>query len=340
MFHNSKLIFLLMVGLVAVSMPAHASWPGQNGRIVFLAGNGFTPNIFSMADDGSDVRQITFFDGVGLCCEALSPDARQIVFTEFPDNAPPQIWMVNADGSNLHQVLDDPDAGDQNPSFSPDGNLLYFSRCQDTCAIFRVRTDGSQLTQMNPYLPNVFDDVPVVSPDGRTIAFDSFNRDGVTAALYLMNSDGSNLHRLTPPGIQGIDGDWSPDGKTLTFSAHCCDPSNPEIWTIRANGTGLKPLTHPQGNVDLRPAYSPRGDAVVFYRFFPQQNVSAIYVVDVDSRQERVIREMPAPVISSGEPIPRAFGIHENGRSPIAERDLRLIRYDAFLPKWGVSTKR
>ena len=85
--------------------------------------------------------------------------------------------MVNADGSDLHKVLSEPDAGSQNASFSPDGRWLFYTRCIDTgCAIYRAQSDGGGVKEITRYQKDVFDFTPVVSPDGRTIAFNSFNR--------------------------------------------------------------------------------------------------------------------------------------------------------------------
>src|SRR5215831_11352180 len=136
------LIAFLILGVGQAS----ATFPGKNGRIAFVQG----PDIFLMNPDGSDVRQLTSFtDENGAFWESWSPDGRQLVFSRFP--APDffgQLWLMNADGSNQHLLLNDPGFDDEAASFSPDGSHVIFSRCapldgEFPCAIYRVGVDGS-----------------------------------------------------------------------------------------------------------------------------------------------------------------------------------------------------
>src|SRR6266511_4325222 len=54
---------------------------------------------------------------------------------------------------------------------------------------------------------------PVLSPDGKRIAFQS-NRDG-PYHIYLMDADGGNGRRLTNGDVDDRHPSWSPDGKFL-----------------------------------------------------------------------------------------------------------------------------
>ena len=59
------------------------------------------------------------------------------------------------------------------------------------------------------------------SPDGSQILFlrAEPDIDPVTGSLYLVNVDGTGLHRITPPGLDvGQQARWSPDGKEIVFS--------------------------------------------------------------------------------------------------------------------------
>jgi TolB protein len=61
------------------------------------------------------------------------------------------------------------------------------------------------------------DEQPRWSPDGRRVAFKS-NRGG-SYNLYVMNTDGSNVVRLTDHGLNDHDPTWLPDGESLVFSS-------------------------------------------------------------------------------------------------------------------------
>lgn len=73
--------------------------------------------------------------------------------------------------------------------------------------------------------------------------------------LYVINADGTNLHRLT----DGLDPAWSPDGKKLAF-ARWNFPHG--LYIINADGTGERQLF---GSPQVKaPAWSPDGALIVF----------------------------------------------------------------------------
>ncbi len=245
---NSILVGLVVfVGLIGASGTATATFPGRNGRISF----GEAGNIFTMNPDGSDVRQITSFgpDSVA-CCQAWSPDGLRLVFVVYPpDFSSVQLWITNADGTNQHLLLDDPAYFDTLPSFSPDGTHVIFSHCIPAtfqCGIFRVRADGTDLTEILGFDPDadVSDFDPVYSPDGATIAFTGLTRGGLADVVYLMNPDASSIRSLTPPILGAVKPDWSPNGAEIVFSTEFqysdsppCLP-NPALWLIDTDDGG------------------------------------------------------------------------------------------------------
>jgi Tol biopolymer transport system component len=122
------------------------------------------------------------------------------------------------------------------PAWSPDGLSLAFAaevgrrtkpldyRLTD---LFVVRANGSGVRRLTH---TGSASTPTWSPDGHTIVFAAatfFNHDAnvftsVATSLWRMNSNGTDLRRLTPV-IQGqIDatGSFSPDGTRVAFTAH------------------------------------------------------------------------------------------------------------------------
>jgi TolB protein len=299
----------LTMVMVVLATPARATVPGTNGRIAFGSDRfgGGDHNIFSMNPDGSDVRQITSFtveEGAALR-QAWSPDGTKLVFERRPaDGSFRQIYEVNADGSNLHQLFSDPSYFDFDPSFSPDGSRVIFSRCRmdfEACAIYAVKTDGHGLTAIThlDVKHNLFDNRPEYSPDGKTIAFDSINRGGVQGAVYLMDAHGANVRRITPTALEAFDPDWSPDGTSIAFVSNCCSPQVSEIWTVRPDGTGLKQLTFTGAHHDFTPSYAPEGDRIAFERDSADFSTARILTMNPDGSA------------------------------------IETIQTDAFLPSWG-----
>ena len=260
------------VGLVATATPAHAAFPGTNGRIAFGSDRfGGTHNIFTMNTDGTEVRQLTFLtvDQGAALRGSWSPDGSKLVFEER--DGVRQIYAMNANGSNQHLLFSDPAFMDFDPSFSPDGSKVIFARCRpdfEACAIYTVKSDGHGLTAITHFdvKHNVLDFRPKFSANGRTIAFNSFNRSGVTAAVYLMDPHGSNVRRVTPTSLEALDPGWSPDGAEIAVDSNCCNPQISAIWKVHPDGSSLEQLTSPAPEHDFFPSFSPAGDRIAFER--------------------------------------------------------------------------
>ncbi len=89
----------------------------------------------------------------------------------------PQIWMMDADGTNLRQITSVPSGACQ-PNWSPDGNqLVFISPCHGKselypgASLFTINVDGSNLQPLPLAPEGDFD--PTWSSDGKKIAFTS-----------------------------------------------------------------------------------------------------------------------------------------------------------------------
>src|SRR5579859_985572 len=153
------------------------------------------------------------------------------------------------------------------------------------------------------------DTSPAVSPNGKEIAFVS-SRDG-RPDLYLMDSSGANVRRLTtgPLDVGGptvspsavVDNGyttirWSPDGRRLAFDGeNAAAPSGcfrdcyaPRVFVINANGRGLRLIAD---GAEF-PSWSPAGRRLAYYSGYDNLNddFAAITVTTLASGTDVNIR--------------------------------------------------
>ena len=169
-------------------------------KIVFGSQRDGDFDIYIMDADGTNVKRLT--DTVGYDGGPwFSPDASQIAWRawypqteqekqqwrenmakDYVQSTPLDIWVMNSDGSGKKRLTDN-GATNWAPSWHPDGQRIIFSSNMD---------------------------------DWR----DEYKTYGHNFELYLINSDGSNLQRLTFNKVFDSFPMFSPDGKKLAFGAN------------------------------------------------------------------------------------------------------------------------
>ena len=131
-------------------------WSPDGGRIAFVRegdlATGTYEAIYSMAPDGTDVRQVSSADGGSDFWPTWSPDGFRIAFAAIR-NEDWGIWVVGADGSNEHMILGGTGAGYvDDPVWSPDGRLIAFvgnmtvDDYSPNDALYVMNADGTAVT--------------------------------------------------------------------------------------------------------------------------------------------------------------------------------------------------
>jgi Tol biopolymer transport system component len=188
-------------------------WSPDGSQIAFAALQSDGPSeIHVINPDGSTVQRLTD-SPTGKQRPVWSPDGTRIAFTtDFPD---PEVWVMNADGTDQRNLSNDPMAIDIAPSWSPDGSIIAFvSQADSGNQIMLVNADGSDLHGITA-LPGVAERLDW-SPDGTRIAFSPFNESG-NRGIIVVSADGSEFRQLTDAATGDGDPAWSPDGTQIAF---------------------------------------------------------------------------------------------------------------------------
>jgi len=136
-----------------------------------------------------------------------------------------QIFWVPSDGGSPTQLTFGPTNAGAQVSWTPDSRAVLFSanlgkdweRNRNESEIYRLSIDGGTPTQLtNRKGP---DNSPVVSPDGRLVAFTGFDdvaRSNQDEKLYVMNLDGSGRRVLTGNVDRNVGNPvWSSDSRSI-----------------------------------------------------------------------------------------------------------------------------
>jgi Tol biopolymer transport system component len=181
----------------------------------------------------------------------------------------PDLYVIDPGTGELTRFLTGP-GSQTNAESSPDGErVVYESRLPATPSqIFVVGPDGAtrQLTHMEGGASD-----PTWSPDGTQIAFAGIRPrpedPWPNSDIFVMNADGSRIHRFA--GTPDDDGhpDWSPDGSRIAFHSRSAIGGMPggTLWLASVATRSLTRLTGshtPMARVD--PAWSADGRWIAY----------------------------------------------------------------------------
>jgi Tol biopolymer transport system component len=241
---------LTPVHTLPINGEPYPSWSPDATEIAYAGDSGV--NILNTAD--MSVRRISSPGPVGLC--DWSPDGTRIVhdsFLDCPDNACIDIYVVNAGGMNPVNLTPGPDWG-FDPAWSPDGSQIAFIREYEVWVMEADGSNPARLTDPRASLPTAYlwnPYEPAWSPDGSRIAFVGPGEQAATA-IWVMDSDGSNLTRLTDDllGYQAWRPSWSPDGSRIVYWAFYPDDGYCyQVSVMEADGSNPTNITnHPSCN--------------------------------------------------------------------------------------------
>ena len=241
--------------------------------------------------DGSDKHRITGNNQLDIN-PVWSPDGNRIAFIG------PRRYVISvmrADGSELQSAVTFPVDWSSilgSPTWSPDGSRIAFATESSRLGkvMYVVEVDGSNLTRIAGGMEDGIS-VPAWSPDGLRIAF---VKDGSDSGVFIVNPDGSGLHKvgsLTIQTVRGTDSiSWSPDGSQILFRG----------YVVGAGGSTERSHAWSDGQT----AWSPDGSRIAVYA--SDRTDIVLFTTGPDGLDGRVLVEQGRDglVAAQGRPLP------------------------------------
>lgn len=240
-----------------------------------------------------------------------------------------QVWLVNADGSGEHQILERA----RWPAFSKDGTRLAYYELDTGMNLADANGGGARRALSGPlccfsWSPdgvwivyaesikinqpggpikklkvdtafNINKEIielapccngPTYSPDGKQIAYGGCESNSSTCGIFVIGADGGVPRHLTTDA--GGNPDYSPKGDKIVYHTGVGD-GRVQVFIVNSDGTGRKQLTSGKGN-DGQPVWS-RDGTHIFYRSDQDGTEWAIYVMNPDGSGRRKLVS-PTPV--------------------------------------------
>ena len=246
-------VSIAVVSVVAIAGPASATFPGSGNKVQYserTSGSSFDLRAIGASGSTSlihDGGASSFFSG------SYSPNGNKVIFFgnvggDF------EIWIADADGGDAHAITTNA-VQDRDPSWSPDGDQIVFSRSGDLSV---MDPDGTNFSVIRPSFNAVR---PVWSPNGQRIAFTEDT--GSSDDILSIKPDGSGEKVLAHSDTGEVMGDYSPDGKHIVYHRSYGSGAN-AIFHMNADGTKRKAFIVAGGTDLIFPRYSSNGKKLFY----------------------------------------------------------------------------
>jgi serine/threonine protein kinase len=280
----------------------------NDGRLVFSRSEAKEADLWTSDKDGKNGKAI-FAKAGFLAQPTLTPDGRYIVFNLQKDKAS-RIWRMDANGQNAMQLSEEsPEIVDFSPQVTPDGQHVIFQRQlanKDSFMLMRVSIDGGP-AEVFFQGENIGVFGPKISPDGKRIAFGSYDMATFEKKINVATLDGNafgKIERVFEYNLINQFG-WSPDSKSLTILTN--RGGNQNVWRMPINGSPAVAVTDFKSGRIFNFAWAVDGKNLLLSRgntnndLIMIRDTSRLQTTQVESADRREKRPSPSvPFVFSG----------------------------------------
>jgi len=266
-------------------------------------------------DESGNERQVPSSKGT-TNAPSWSPDGKRIIFNAVSAGKSELVMVTLASGAQQTISKTEEDVFPFRPTWMANNELIYTADGkilhQTGEAISKVIPFTAGLTVTVPSYPKKIRDFdgeetkpvkgisgPVVSPDGKTIAFTALGD------IWLLKEGESKPLSLTHDVAGDIDAAWSYDGKKLAFASDR-EGGNMNIWIHDFEMKAAKQLTFFDKHA-LLPSFSPDGKKIAFFLNdgYTGLSTATLYTIELSSGETKVVYKS---IFTPGKPSWSADG--------------------------------
>ena len=320
------------------SMAAALSPDGRTLMIDLLG------SLWTLPSSGGEARRVTD-EYLDARQPAWAPDNRRVAFQGYADGVW-HIYVMNADGGDLRAVTSGP-FDHREPSWSRDGSRIAFSSDRSgNYDIWDVDVSSGTVRQITRHTANDF--APAYSPSNATIAFVSERED--RRGVWTVDAASGAERSLAPAAGAVSAPSWNRDGSKVVYNVIAANRSelmldgrditgDEDVFPFRAQWASPTEVIYTaDGKIKKRVIDGGSASTIEFTASVSFTRTPYKHAVrDFDSRTERAVRGIMAPVISpDGTRV--AFGaLGDLWLMPIGGQAQRLTndRFIEMHPTWS-----
>ncbi len=205
-----------------------------NGNLIVYEKVAIFPNSYSscialMKSDGSEKKIIST---VNCGTAKFSTDGNLICYIKFGDNLPNKIMIYDVNNNHTDSISIpglNTTMAILNPKFSPEGDkILANIDLGSGYALYTIGLDGNNFKRISPY--DFFTQDFQYSPDGKYIVSSQLFK------IYVCNSDGSNLMKLSTDDLFEINPSFSLNSSKIVMASQSKSTLKSSIVIMGVNG--------------------------------------------------------------------------------------------------------
>jgi dipeptidyl aminopeptidase/acylaminoacyl peptidase len=196
-----------------------------------------------------------------------SPNGKEFLFTTDMSGRS-NLWKVSAAGGWPVQLIQSDERQTQG-TWSPDGQWILFQQDvggNELWDIFAVPSEGGEIVNLTN-TPDIREESPRWSPDGKTISVNYKPKDGTVYDLALLEWATHKVSKVTheaSPDHSWNSVAWSPDGKTLYANRFEISFTDADVYAVDVRSGKTTNLTAHQGKVlNFASSLSPDGKTLL-----------------------------------------------------------------------------
>jgi eukaryotic-like serine/threonine-protein kinase len=237
----------------------------------------------------SSMKITQLVTGANTRAPVISPDGKYVVYVQKKERAE-SLWLYQvATGSNV-QIVALVDIGRIPPTFSNDGNYIYYVNHEKeypSGVLSRVASLGGEPRKLFENL----DSAVTFSPDGRQLAFLRSSDDG-ESQLTVANEDGSAakvIYAAKAPGRIFNQPAWSPDGRTIAVPRQFSSPQDRRFVAVSVASGEVKPIGSHRWSSIFRSAWLPDSGGLITVARDVNSEQNQLYEISYPGGQVRRI---------------------------------------------------